>query len=117
MRIAERLPVIADDHDERVLIEPKAADGVEQPSEMAVGLVQDVEIAIELVLIRHRFALHLEQRDARRRLVRMMRLRRPPHHEERADPAPRLMKSIIPSTMQRSSTPQDEIGTGHPSCW
>ena len=82
VRIAERLPVVAHDDDDRVLVELEAANGVEEPSEMAIGLVQHVQIPFELVLIGHRFALKAQKRDVRRWFVRMMRLRRPSHHEE-----------------------------------
>ena len=77
MRIAERLPVIADDDDERVLIEAGAADAVEQPPEMPVGFVEDVQISVQVVVVGHRLADEIEQRDAGRRLVGMVRLLRP----------------------------------------
>ena len=111
VRIAERLSMIAGDDDERVLVEAGAADRVEEPSEMAIRLVQDVQIPPEIVLIGHRLAQQLEQRHARRRLIRVMRLRGPRHQEERARRLA-VMNSIIPSTMHRSSTPHDDIVSG-----
>ena len=68
---------------ERVVVEAGAANRVEEASEMAIRFVQDVQIAAEVVVVGHRFAQEIEQRDTRRRLIRMMGLRRPRHHEER----------------------------------
>ena len=50
---------------------------------MAIRFVQDVQIAAQIVIVWHRFAQQIEQRDAWRRLIRVMGLRGPRHHEER----------------------------------
>ena len=88
VRIPERLPMIARDDNERVLVEARAADGLEEPFEMTIRFVQDVQIAVEVVVVRRRLAQELEHRDAGRRFVRMMRLRGPPHQKNGRAPAP-----------------------------
>ena len=83
MRIAERLAVIAGDHDQRVLLEAGAADRLEQPRDVAVGLVQHIQVAAEVVSVGGRLANELDQRNARRRVVGVVRLLRPGHQKER----------------------------------
>src|SRR5262249_10278474 len=55
MRISERLPVIACHNDERVLIEAGVSDRVEKPPEVMVGLVQNIQVAVELVIVGYEF--------------------------------------------------------------
>ena len=76
--------MIADDNDDGVVREAVCADRLEQPLELTIGFVQDVEIAPEIPVVRARFAQQVEQRHTRRRLIGMMRLVGPSHQKERA---------------------------------
>ena len=83
VRIAERLTVVARHHDERVVLQPRAPNGVEQPPDMPIGFVQHVQVVIEVVGVGGRLANELDQRNSGRRFIRMMRLLTPGHQEER----------------------------------
>ena len=83
VRVAERLAVIAGDDDQGVLLEAGAADRLEQPLEVPIGLMQHVEVAIQIVGVGDRIAGERDQRHARRRFVGMVGLLGPGHQEER----------------------------------
>src|SRR4026208_2306514 len=64
-RVGERGSVSAGEHDERVAFTPGAPDGLEHAANLAIGLVEDVEISIECVVVDHRVTRKRQHRDAR----------------------------------------------------
>jgi hypothetical protein len=51
VRVAESFAVVADEHDERFVVEPPLAKREEETAELPIGLVEHVEVAAEIVVV------------------------------------------------------------------